>query len=144
MSVKRARALRKTMSGQEVRLWVRLRGLRAEGFHFRRQAPLLGYYPDFICLSCRLIVEVDGPHHEGLEQAAHDTHRDQVFRRAGFQTLRFPTQAVHEDIDAVVDVICRALDAASPTRPATRATLPTRGREETLSSRPSARPGIET
>jgi hypothetical protein len=58
--------------------------------------------------------------------------------------LRFPTRTVHEDIDAVVDVICRALDAASPTRPAKRATLPTRGREETLSNRPLSRPGIET
>jgi very-short-patch-repair endonuclease len=132
------------MSTQEVRLWVRLRALKADGFHFRRQAPLLGYYPDFICLGRRLIIEVDGPHHEELEQAAHDIQRDQVFLRSGFQTLRFPTRAVHEDIDAVMDVICRALDAASPTRPATRATLPTRGREETLSSRPSAWPGIET
>src|SRR5689334_19803398 len=78
MSVERARALRKVMSVQEVRLWVRLRSLRADGFHFRRQAPLLGYYPDFICLGRRLVVEVDGPHHEELEQAAHDAYRDQV------------------------------------------------------------------
>ena len=144
MSVGRARALRKVMSIQEVRLWVRLRSLRAEGFHFRRQSSLLGYYPDFLCLSRRLVVEVDGPHHEELEQTARDTNRDQVFHRAGFQTLRFPTRAVHEDVNAVVDVICRALNAASPTRPATRATLPTRGREETLSNRPPLRPGIET
>ena len=132
MSAKLARALRKVMSIQEVRLWVRLRALRAEGFHFRRQAPLLGYYTDFICLSRGVIVEVDGPHHEELEQAAHDAIRDQVFRRSGFQTLRFPTRTVHEDIDAAVDVIRHALNAANPTRPATRATLPTRGREETL------------
>jgi len=117
MSIKRARAMRRAMSTQEVRLWVRLRELRAEGFHFRRQAPLLGYYPDFVCLSRRLIVEVDGPHHRELEQAAHDAIRDQVLRRHSFQTLRFWTQAVHEDIDAVMDVICHALSAASPTRP---------------------------
>jgi very-short-patch-repair endonuclease len=109
--------LRKTMSVQEVRLWVRLRALRADGFHFRRQAPLLGYYPDFLCLSRRLVIEVDGPHHEEPEQAFYDAHRDQVFRRSGFQTLRFPTPAVHEDIDAVMGVICQALSAASPTRP---------------------------
>ena len=105
------------MSIQEVRLWVRLRALRSEGFHFRRQAPLLGYYPDFICLSRRLIVEVDGPHHDELEQRAHDAVRNQVFLRSGFRTLRFPTRAVHEDIDAVMVVICQALSAASPTRP---------------------------
>jgi very-short-patch-repair endonuclease len=105
------------MSVQEVRLWLRLRALRAEGFHFRRQAPLLGYFADFICLDRRLVVEVDGPHHDQPEQAAHDARRDQVFRRSGFQTLRFTTRAVHEDIDAVVGVICHALGAASPTRP---------------------------
>ena len=117
MSVSRARALRKAMSTQEVRLWVRLRALRGEGFHFRRQAPLLGYFPDFICLSRRLVVEVDGPHHDELDQIAHDANRDQVLRGSGFQTLRFATRAVHEDIDAVMDVICHALSAASPTRP---------------------------
>jgi very-short-patch-repair endonuclease len=52
-----------------------------------------------------------------LEQAAHDAIRDQVLRREGFQTLRFWNRAVHEDIDAVMDVICHALEAASPTRP---------------------------
>ncbi|WP_369743807.1 endonuclease domain-containing protein [Caulobacter sp. AP07] len=105
------------MSVQEVRLWVRLRALRAEGFHFRRQAPLLGYFPDFVCLARRIVIEIDGPHHDEPEQAAHDARRDQVLLRSGFQTLRFSTQAVHEDVGAVVDVICRSLDAASPTRP---------------------------
>jgi very-short-patch-repair endonuclease len=105
------------MSVQEVRLWVRLRALRADGFHFRRQAPLLGYFPDFLCMSRRLVVEVDGPHHEELEQRDHDVRRDQVLASSGFQTLRFPTRAVHEDIDAVVALICHALTAASPTRP---------------------------
>ncbi|HWW24625.1 MAG TPA: DUF559 domain-containing protein [Caulobacter sp.] len=117
MKVSRARALRRAMSGQEVRLWVRLRALREQGFHFRRQAPLLGYYPDFICLSRKLVVEVDGPHHEELGQRDHDAHRDQVLRGSGFQTLRFSTRAVHEDVDAVMSVICQALSAASPTRP---------------------------
>ncbi|MBO9709585.1 MAG: DUF559 domain-containing protein [Caulobacter sp.] len=57
------------------------------------------------------------PHHEGLEQIEGDGHRDQVFHRSGFQTLRFTTRAVHEDVDAVMGMICQALNAASPTRP---------------------------
>jgi len=105
------------MSVQEVRLWVRLRALRADGFHFRRQAPLLGYFPDFVCMSRRLVVEIDGPHHEELGQLDHDARRDQVLLRSGFRTLRFSTRAVHEDVDAVVASICQALIAASPTRP---------------------------
>jgi len=44
-----ARKLRKTMTPQEVRLWVRLRELRTLGHHFRRQSPILTYIVDFEC-----------------------------------------------------------------------------------------------
>jgi len=105
------------MSAAEVRLWSRLRKLRADGFHIRRQVPFRGYILDFACFDRRLAIEVDGPHHEDPEQQQHDAIRDRVLRREGFQTLRFPGRAVHEEIDAVMDVICHALSAASPTRP---------------------------
>ena len=36
MTTARARELRKSMTRQEVKLWMRLRELRALGFHFRR------------------------------------------------------------------------------------------------------------
>ncbi len=117
MSVVRARAFRKAMTSVEVRLWVRLRKLRAAGFHVRRQAPFRGYILDFVCFDRRLVIELDGHQHAEPEQAEHDAIRDQVLRREGFQTLRFWNHAVHEDVDAVMDVICHALAAASPTRP---------------------------
>ena len=117
MSVVRARALRKVMSQAEVRLWSRLRKLRAEGFHIRRQAPFRGYILDFVCFDRRLAFEIDGPHHDEPAQRERDAIRDSVLRREGFQTLRFPGRAVHEEIGAVMDAICRALNAASPTRP---------------------------
>ncbi len=131
------------MSVQEVRLWVRLRALKSEGFHFRRQA-LLGYYPDFIFMSRRLIIEVDGPHHQELEQAAHDARRDQVLRRSGFQTLRFPTRAVHEDIDAVVDVIWSRPLRREPHPTGHAGHPPHKGEGRDLSIGRPARPGIET
>ncbi|HEY7385106.1 MAG TPA: DUF559 domain-containing protein, partial [Beijerinckiaceae bacterium] len=36
MADERARLLRRTMTPQEVKLWVRLRELRQQGYHFRR------------------------------------------------------------------------------------------------------------
>ena len=39
MANETARALRKTMTAQEVKLWTHLRAWRQRGFHFRRQAP---------------------------------------------------------------------------------------------------------
>src|SRR3954465_973228 len=61
-----ARALRKRMTPQEVKLWVHLRSWRTRGFHFRRQAPRDDFIVDFVCLKHRLIVEVDGGQHNLL------------------------------------------------------------------------------
>ena len=55
-----ARKLRKTMTPQEVKLWVHLRSWRRRGFHFRRQSPRDGFIVNFVCLKQKLVVEVDG------------------------------------------------------------------------------------
>jgi very-short-patch-repair endonuclease len=60
MANENARYLRKTMTPQEVKLWVHLRSWRARGYHFRRQVPNGRAIVDFACLKQRIIVEVDG------------------------------------------------------------------------------------
>jgi hypothetical protein len=47
--IKRAGEMRKVMTPPEIRLWLALRRLRSEGFHFRRQVPIRGYFLDFVC-----------------------------------------------------------------------------------------------
>ena len=74
-----ARSLRKNMTPEEVKLWVRLRAWRSKGFHFRRQAPIDGYVLDFVCKSHKLIVEVDGSQHGEDRGRAHDEKRDAHF-----------------------------------------------------------------
>jgi very-short-patch-repair endonuclease len=76
-----ARKLRKTMTRQEVKLWVRLREFRALGHHFRRQSPILTYIVDFECRRSRLIVEIDGTQH-GFDA---NRERDESLRRAGYK-----------------------------------------------------------
>ena len=110
-----ARALRKVMSPPEARLWLALRRLRARGFHFRRQRPMFGYYPDFVCLDRRLIVEVDGAGHDW--RIEHDRRRDAVFARHGFTTLRYDNASVRDNLDGVLAGIVARLEAAAPTRP---------------------------
>jgi very-short-patch-repair endonuclease len=61
--VERAREMRKALTPPEARLWAGLKRLRAEGFHFRRQAPFRGYFLDFVCHGRRLVIEVDGRSH---------------------------------------------------------------------------------
>ncbi|GAA0644418.1 endonuclease domain-containing protein [Brevundimonas lenta] len=114
-SVTRARAMRKQMSPPEDRMWVALRRLRARGFHFRRQHPMLGYFPDFVCLDRQLIVEVDGASHDF--RAEHDRRRDAAFAREGFTTLRYDNASVRDNLDGVLAGIVARLEAAAPTRP---------------------------
>lgn len=107
------------MTPQEVKLWVRLRQLRAQGFHFRRQAPRGGYILDFVCVRRQLIVEVDGDQHGRPLGVARDLRRDQWFAAEGFRTLRFWNHEIDSNLDGVVETIFVALqpETVGPTRP---------------------------
>jgi very-short-patch-repair endonuclease len=105
MANERARALRKSMTPQEVKLWVQLRQLREQGFHFRRQAPLEGYILDFVCFKHRLIVEADGSQHGEEAGLMHDAPRDAHFAELGFRTLRFWNLEIDDNLDGVVETI---------------------------------------
>jgi very-short-patch-repair endonuclease len=86
--------------------------MRATGFHFRRQAPLLGFYLDFVCFKHRLIIEVDGSQHaDDQRQVEHDVVRDAILRKAGFRTLRFWNSDVSDNLDGVVQTIQLALQS---------------------------------
>jgi len=60
---KRARAMRRTLTNAERRLWHALRDRRMQSIKFRRQAPIGPYIVDFLCIEHRLVVEADGSRH---------------------------------------------------------------------------------
>jgi very-short-patch-repair endonuclease len=99
-----ARHMRLNPTLAEARLWSALRG-RQTSVKFRRQMPLGRYIGDFVCLSHRLIVEVDGSHHGD----ASDRGRDQWLEGQGFQILRFSNDEVLHRLDGVLMTIGRAL-----------------------------------
>ncbi|ANF55956.1 hypothetical protein DA69_09700 [Brevundimonas naejangsanensis] len=113
--IARARAMRKALTPPEARLWVQLKLLRTQGFHFRRQAPFRGYYLDFVCFDRRLVIEVDGVTHTVEARANRDKMRNAVLAGEGFTTLRFDNAAVRDDLDGVMGGIMGALEAP-PTR----------------------------
>ena len=119
----RARAMRKAMTPPEARMWANLKLLRAEGFHFRRQAPFKGYYLDFVCFKHRLVIEVDGQVHQLDEQIRHDRIRDAVLAKEGFVTLRFDNAAIRDSIGDVMDFVVARLKN-SPTLASLRAAVP--------------------
>jgi very-short-patch-repair endonuclease len=109
-----ARALRRGASPPERVLWRFLRNLRAEGYHFRRQAPFAGYVLDFVCYGARLVVEVDGAQHGGVAQMAHDAERDAVLAREGFRTMRFLARDVLGNLEGVSVAIREVLARGDP------------------------------
>ncbi len=107
----RARDLRRSLTPQEARLWLALRALRSQGYHFRRQAPVNAFFADFVCFDRSLIVEVDGGQHGDGTQLDHDLMRDAILGRAGFRTLRFWNSDVNTNLEGVVETILHALGA---------------------------------
>ena len=103
-----ARALRKRMTPWEARMWVHLRGLRAKGYHFRRQVPLEPYVVDFACLPRRLIVEIDGEAHKQYADA--DRERDAALQAMGFRVLRFWNADITRDLEGVMETILAVLE----------------------------------
>ncbi len=111
------RRLRKIMTPQETKLWVRLRELKAQGLHFRRQVPREGYIVDFACLKSKLIVEIDGAQHGENIHMQRDGNRDAKLRAAGFAIFRFWNNEVNENLDSVVETIYRAAEARRKSPP---------------------------
>ena len=60
------------------------------------QYPMPPYIVDFVCLSRRLIIEIDGPYHQHPAQQEYDQRRTAYFKRAGYRVLRFSNQAIQQ------------------------------------------------
>ena len=113
-----ARRLRKTMTPQEVKLWVHLRSWRARGFHFRRQSPREGYIVDFVCMRHKLAIEVDGGQHNLDDHAARDQRRDRNLMREGFCVLRFWNSDIDQNLQGVLETIDATLRSNGEPHPA--------------------------
>ena len=90
-TVAKARALRRTMSRPEARLWQVLR-TRPGGFKFRRQHPAGPYIIDFYCPQTKLGVEVDGVGHGMGANPERDANRDLGLSAHGIRILRLPAR----------------------------------------------------
>jgi very-short-patch-repair endonuclease len=101
-----ARHLRGHATAAEDKLWQALRGRKLADLKWRWQAPVLAYTVDFLCVSAKLIVELDGTHH--AIEAEYDARRAEELERIGFQVIRFTNEEVVGDIDRVLERIAAA------------------------------------
>ena len=104
-----SRVMRQSMTGTELRIWIRIRGRQLGGWKFRRQHPIGPYFVDFYCPAARLVVEVDGPRHDEWA-AAYDARRQAWLECEGYRVLRIPVSVVDEDVESAVEWIAAALE----------------------------------
>lgn len=100
-----ARRLRRNATGAERVLWQQLRILKERGFHFRRQVPIDDYIVDFADYGSRLIIEVDGGHHNDEANLVNDDKRTEYLMAQGFRVIRFWNADVFTNLEGVVDTI---------------------------------------
>jgi very-short-patch-repair endonuclease len=110
-----ARELRQRETRAEDLLWDALRGRRLDGLKFRRQHAIGPFVLDFCCVERRLAIELDGEAHIGQE--ARDAERGALIEAAGYRVPRFPNDAMHSQLDSVLEQIRATANDAPPLRP---------------------------
>ena len=119
-SIRRAAAkkLRANTTPHERTLWRALKELPIDGSHFRRQAPIGPYVVDFVCPAKRLIIELDGGHHNEDDTAARDLERQRWLEREGYRVIRFWNSEITGDLTAVLERVYIELYGSREAEPA--------------------------
>ena len=115
--LKRAKSMRSAPTEAEHRLWQILRAKRFADYKFRRQVPIDFYIADFVCLSERLIIELDGGQH--AENSA-DRNRDAYLRAQGFRIIRIWNNDLFTNEEGVGELVISALQTAPSPQPLSR------------------------
>jgi very-short-patch-repair endonuclease len=105
----RAHAMRQSPTWSEQLLWecaLRRRGL---GVEFRRQVVIADrYIVDFLAPASKLVVEIDGPYHQRMQNA--DARRERKLARLGYRVLRLEAELVVHNLPCAVARIREALE----------------------------------
>ena len=73
--------LRVDQTPWEAKLWYFLRGGRFHGLKFKRQVPMGKFVVDFCCQDRKLIIELDGGHHNEAEVSVMDLERQKFWNQ---------------------------------------------------------------
>lgn len=104
-----AKQNRKNATEAEDKLWQEVRNRNIAGFKFRRQHPIAGFIPDFVCLEQKLIIEIDGEYHNDQEQIKYDSARTEWLKEHNYSFLRFTNEEVLTKMPLVLQEISEAL-----------------------------------
>ena len=104
-----AKENRKTPTEAENIMWQELRNRKLNEYKFRRQHPVAGYIPDFVCLGKKLMVEIDGGYHNEEEQKKFDNIRELWLSENGYRMIRFTNDQVLYQLPKVLQELGEAL-----------------------------------
>lgn len=89
------------MTPEELKFWRAIKEQNRSYGRWRRQVLLGKYIVDFCCHEHRLVIEIDGSHHD-----VDDDHlRDEFLKAEGYQVLRYSNQVIHQNINGIIDDI---------------------------------------
>ena len=106
--IEKAQEMRKTPTVAEKILWSELRS-QALDHKFRQQHLIDDFIVDFVCLSKKLVIEVDGDYHFTEEQVELDNDRAIALNKLGYKVIRFTNEQVTKDIFNVLEEIKEVL-----------------------------------
>jgi leucyl-tRNA synthetase len=105
--LEKAKEMRANPTPAEASLWKQLKGKKTK-LKFRQQHLINNFIVDFVCLTRKLIIEVDGKIHDyQLETAAERTL--ELEQESGFKVIRFKNEEVIENRDKVLFEIDKEL-----------------------------------
>jgi very-short-patch-repair endonuclease len=109
-NIPQSRALRRSQTNAEKRLWDLLRNRQFLDVKFRRQFSVSQYIIDFYSPQCKLGIEADGGQHyeEGGKQK--DEVRTEDLSKFGIKILRFSDYEILNNIEGVAEVIQKEIE----------------------------------
>ncbi|WP_348688737.1 leucine--tRNA ligase [Zunongwangia profunda] len=105
--IEKAKENRNNPTEAEAALWSQLSNKQLEGYKFRQQHLIGDFIVDFVCLSKKLVIEVDGGIHK--ETKEYDEERTKILADRGFEVLRFKNEEVLGDIDVILEQVSNNL-----------------------------------
>jgi very-short-patch-repair endonuclease len=103
----KSRSLRRNATDVEQHLWYEIKNRQFAKSKFRRQYVIEPYIVDFICISKKLVIELDGGQH--CDQLKYDHVRTLFLQNKGYNVLRFWNDAILKEKEAVLEVVLNAL-----------------------------------
>jgi len=94
--------LKQEMTSAEKIFWEQLKSKKL-GVKFRRQHIIDCFIPDFVSLSIKLIIEVDGKIH--LKKWREDEERTKRLKMLGYKIIRFKNDEVENKLGEVINEI---------------------------------------